>query len=134
ETDEPYPMPAPQATGCTSDSSLPIALSESAVASALQQRLYCRPFSVGDAVKHSVIQTPVGQATVVAQQAFALGPQFLDGTLRAQVAHSGLQLQPHQLPFFESVLEQQVLDRGIQSLAVLGAFEPGPTQLGCRQG
>ena len=85
-----------------------------------------RPFEIGDAVQHRIVQPPIGKTAMIAQHTLAAGAEFFDRPLRAQIAGRGFQLQPYQMPLVEGMPEQQVLDRGVQTAAMLGLVQPGP--------
>src|SRR5690606_30181120 len=106
---------------------------DSETAVRLQQRPQVWPVAVGDAVQHRVIEAAIGQTPMVAQQPLALGTELLDGTLCTQVAGCGLQLHTHQLPFFEGMAQQQILDHSVQAAAVLLRRQPGVADFGSRQ-
>src|SRR5690606_18563079 len=58
----------------------------------LQLPLDLRPFQVGDAVQHGIVETAVGQATMIAQQTLTPSTELFNRPLGAQVAGGGFQL------------------------------------------
>ena len=65
----------------------------------------------------------------MAQRAFEVGTDALDGATAALVAHVGRQRHPGDAPHVEGVDEQQQLGLGVDRRALSVGRQPGPADL-----
>src|SRR5688572_6553060 len=88
-----------------------------------------RPFGQKHAVHHGIAYAAVATRPVVADDAVLLRAERLDRALRAEIEVVGAQAHHFASQFFEAVLEEKQLARGVHVRALAARRVPGPADL-----